>query len=96
VRSEVEWEFVKIHIAWNCADFGSESSYLVGKHTWCWYLNRVVPVVVVVAQGVGEVKDCHLGDLRRVLGYVEVSWLHRTLGHRVRHKEEIELAVDDF
>jgi hypothetical protein len=25
-----------------------------------------------------------------------VSWLHRTLGHRVRHKEEIELAVDDF
>lgn len=58
--SQIEWEFVEVYIARNGAYFRSESSNLVSQHAWCWNLDGVVPVVVVVAKGVGEVKDGHL------------------------------------
>jgi len=87
---------VEIHVAGDGANFRAETSDLVSKHAWSRDLNGVVPIVVIVTKRVREVKNRHLGDLRRVLGHVEVGWLDRTLSHRVRHKEEIELAINDF
>ena len=54
---------MEVHIAGDSAYFGAEASNLVCKHAWGWDLDGIVPVVVVVAEGVGEVKDSHLGDL---------------------------------
>jgi len=77
--SQVEGQFVKVHIARDGADLGAEARDLIGKHAGCWDLDGVVPVVVVVAQGVGEVEDGHLGDLGRVLRHVEMRRLDTTL-----------------
>ena len=95
-RSEIEWEFVKIYVAWNSADFRSKSSNLVGKHAWCRDLNGIIPIVVVVTKCVGKVENSHLWNLRWVLCNIEVSGLHRSLGHRVWHKEEVKLSVNNF
>ena len=94
--SQVEGELMEIHIAGDCADLRTEASDLVCKHAGCWNLDRIVPVVVVVAEGVCEVQDGHLTDLRRVLSNVEMRRLDGALSHRVRHKEEIKLAIDDL
>lgn len=94
--SQVEGELVEIHIAGDCADLRAEASDLVCKHAGGWNLDRIVPVVVVVAEGVCEVQDGHLTDLRRVLSNVEMRRLDGALSHRVRHKEEIKLAIDDL
>ena len=72
---------MEVHIAGDGADLGSESSDLVCEHARRWNLDGVVPVVVVVAQGVREVQDRHLRDLRRVLGHIEVSGLDGALRH---------------
>ena len=61
--SQVEGELVEIHIAGDRADLGSEAGNLIGEHAWRRNLNGIVPVVVVVAKSIGEVQDCHLGDL---------------------------------
>jgi len=95
-RSQVEGELVQVHVRWNCANLRPEASNLVCKHAWGRDLDGIVPVVVVVAQGVREVQDSHLRDVGRVLGHVKVSWLDGTLRNRVWHQEEIELTVDDF
>jgi len=87
---------VKVHIARDSADFGAESGDLIGEHARCGDLDGVVPVIVVVTEGVGEVQDGHLRDLRRVHGDVEMCRLYATLCHGVRHEEEIELAIDDL
>jgi len=95
-RSQVEGELVQVHIRRNCANLRPEASNLVCKHAWGRDLDGIVPVVVVVAQGVREVQDSHLRDVGRVLGHIEVSWLDGTLRNRVWHQEEIELTVDDL
>lgn len=95
-RSQVEGELVQVHVGRNGANLRPEASNLVCKHAWRWNLYGIVPVVVVVAQGVREVQDCHLRDMRRVLGNVEVSWLDGTLRNRVGYQEEIKLAVDNL
>jgi hypothetical protein len=71
---------VQVDIAGDSAHFGAESSNFVGEHARGRDLDRVVPVVVVVAQCVREVQDRHLRDLRRVLSDIEMSWLDRSLG----------------
>ena len=73
--SQVEGELVEVHIAGDRADLGAEASNLVCKHAGCGDLDRVVPVVVVVTERVGEVQDRHLRDLGRILRHVEMSWL---------------------
>ena len=55
---------MKVDVGRNGAYFRSESGNLVCKHAGSWGLDRVVPVVVVVAQSVGEVQDGHLADVR--------------------------------
>ena len=87
---------MEVHIAGDGADLGAESSDLVREHAGRGNLDGVVPVVVVVAQGVREVQDRHLRDLRRVLGHIEVSGLDGALCHGVRHQEEVKLTVDHF
>jgi len=94
--SQVEGELVEIHIAGDGANLRAEPGNLVGEHAGGRDLDRVVPVVVVVAEGVREVQDGHLADLGRVLRNVEMRRFDRTLCHRVRHEEEIELAIDDL
>ena len=94
--SQVEGELVEVHIAGDGANLRAEAGNLVCEHAGGRNLDRIIPVVVVVTQGVREVKDGHLADIRRVLGDVEVCRLDGTLGDGVRHEEEVELAIDDL
>ena len=72
---------MEVDVGRNCADFRSETGNLVGEHARSGGLDRIVPVVVVVAQSVREVQDCHLADVRRVFSDVEMSRLHTSLRH---------------
>lgn len=87
---------MEVHIAGDRADLRAEPGDLISQHAWGWDLDCIVPVVVVVAKGIREVQDGHLADRRRVLGNIEMRRLDRALRHRVRHKEEIKLAIDDL
>lgn len=87
---------MEVHIAGDGTDLRAEASNLVCQHARSRDFDRVVPVVVIVAEGVREVQDGHLADRRRVLCHVEMRRLDGSLRHRVRHKEEIKLAIDDF
>ena len=77
--SQVEGQLVKVHIARDGTNFRSEARNFVCKHAGSGDLDGVVPVVVVVAQGVREVQDGHLRDLGRVLSHVEMRRLDATL-----------------
>ena len=61
--SQVEWELVEVHVAGYRTNFRAEASNLVSQHAWSRNLNGVVPIVVIVTECVGEVKNRHLGDL---------------------------------
>jgi len=61
--SQIEWQLVEIHIAGDCADLGPKSGNLVGEHARSRNLDRIVPVVVVVAECIREVQNRHLRDL---------------------------------
>lgn len=74
---------MEVDVGRNSTYFGSETGDLVGEHARSGGFDRIVPIVVVVAQSVREVQDCHLADVRRVFGDVEVSRLHTTLRHRM-------------
>lgn len=87
---------MQVNIARNGANFGAEASNLVSKHAGSRNLNGIVPVVIVVAQSVGEIQNGHLADIARIFGHVEMSRLDRTLCHGVRNKEEIKFAVNNF
>jgi len=63
----------------NVSDLVPINGNLVRQHAWCWDLDGVGPVVVVVAEGIGKVEDGLLCELRCVLCDVEVSGLHTTL-----------------
>jgi hypothetical protein len=79
--SEVEGKLVEINIRRNVTDLAAINSNLISKHAGCWDLDGIRPVVVVVAQSVGEVEDGILGDQRGVLCNVEMSGLDCTLSH---------------
>lgn len=87
---------MQVDVRWNVSNLSSVDGDLVCKHARCGDLDGVWPVVVVVAQGICEVEDRFLGDVRIVLCDIEVSGLHGTLGHGVWHEEEVEFAVDDL
>ena len=91
--NEVE-VFVHLCVVRYVPNIGSIESNLVGKHAGCGYLNGIWPVEVVVAEGVGEVKNGVLGHSGGVLSHVEVGRLHCSLGDRVGHQVEVELAID--
>ena len=75
-RSQVEWELVEVDVAWDRPNFTTEAGDLVGQHAGSRNLDGVVPIVVIVAECVGEVQDRHFGDLGRVLCHIEVGRLH--------------------
>ena len=87
---------MEVDVAGDSSDLGAEACDLVRKHARRRDLDRVIPVVVVVAEGVGEVEDGHLADLRRVLSHIEVGRLDGALRDRVRHEEEVKLALNDL
>ena len=87
---------MEVHVGWNVADLAAIDGDLVRQHARGRNLDRVGPVVVVVAEGIREVQDGVLGDLGGVRGHVEVSGLHGSLGHGVRHEEEVKGTVHHF
>lgn len=54
---------MEIHVGWNVTDLTAVDGNLVCQHAWSWNLDRVSPVVVVVAEGISEVQDRILGNL---------------------------------
>ena len=58
--SQVEGELVEVHVARDGSYFGAEARNLIGEHAGGWDLDGIVPIVVVVTEGVGEVEDSHL------------------------------------
>lgn len=70
---------MQVDIGGNGAHLASETGNLVRQHARCRRLNRIIPIVVVVAQGVGEVKNSHLTDVGGVFGNVEMRWFNTTL-----------------
>lgn len=71
---------MKVNIGWNVADLAAIDGDLVGQHAWGRDLDGIWPVVIVVAESIGEVEDGIFRDERSVLSDIEVSWLNRTLG----------------
>ena len=53
---------MKVNIARNVADLAAIDSDLISQHARSWDLDRVGPVVVVVAESVGEVENGILGE----------------------------------
>ena len=53
--SQVEVKLVQVHVARDRADLRAEAGDLVGQHAGGRNFDRVVPVVVVVAERVSEV-----------------------------------------
>jgi hypothetical protein len=94
--SKIEGKLVEVNIRWNVADLAAIDGDLIGEHARSGDLDGVWPVVVVVAQSIGEVQDCFLGDERCVLCNVEVGWFHGALGDSVGNEEEVESAFDNL
>jgi len=94
--SQIEGKLVKVNTVRNVADLTTIDSDLISQHTRGGDLDGIGPVVVVVAESVGEVENGILGDVRCVLCYVEMGWLNSTLGDRVRNEEEIEASINDL
>lgn len=87
---------MEVDVGRDIADLRAVDRDLVGEHARRRDLDRVRPVVVVVAERVGEVEDRVLGDLGVVLRHVEVGRLDGALSNGMRDEEEVELAVDDL
>ena len=77
--SEIEGKLVEVNIGRNVADLAAIDSDLISQHARCRDLNGIGPVVIVVAESIGEVQNCILGYKRGILCNVEMSWLHSTL-----------------
>jgi hypothetical protein len=54
---------MEIHVRWDVADLTAVNSNLVCQHARSWDLDRVSPVVVVVAESIGKVENCVFGGL---------------------------------
>lgn len=87
---------MQVDVGGNGSDFGAEAGNLVGEHAGSRNLNRVVPVIVVVAKSVCEVENGHFADQCVILRDIEMGWLDTTLRDGVRHEEEIKPAINDF
>jgi hypothetical protein len=72
---------MKIHIRRNVSNFATVDCNFICQHARSWNLDRISPIVVVVAEGIGEVKNCVFGKLAGVGSYVEMRWLDCSLGH---------------
>ena len=84
---------MEIHVTWDIANFTAINSNFICQHTWGWDLDRVGPVVVVVAEGVRKVENCVFGYFRIVCCNIEMGWLNCSLSNGMRHQEEIEASI---
>lgn len=55
--SQEERKLVEVHIRRNVSDFATIDCDFVCQHARGWNLDRISPVVVVVAEGIGEVEN---------------------------------------
>jgi hypothetical protein len=94
--SEVEGKLVKVNIWWNVADLAAIDSDLISQHAWSWDLNGIWPVVIIVAERIGEVQNGVLWNEGGILCNIEMSWLNSTLGNWMRHKEEVKATFNDL
>lgn len=94
--SEEEWKLVKVDVGGDVSNLTSIDGNLVSQHARGRNLDWIGPVVIVVAQGISEVKDCILRNQWSILSHIEVSRLYGTLGHIVRHKEKVEFTINYF
>ena len=77
--SEVEGKLVQVNIRGNVTDLAAIDSDLISKHARCRDLDRIRPVIVVVAEGIGKVQNGIFGYERCILCNIEMSWLNCTL-----------------
>jgi hypothetical protein len=94
--SQEERQLVEVHIRRNVSDFATIDCDFVCQHARGWDLDRISPVVVVVAESVREVENRVFWNLGGIGSYVEMSRFDCSLGHRVRNQEEIKGSVDDL
>ena len=87
---------MQVNIRWNVSDLAAIDCNLISQHAGCRNLDRIWPVVIIVAKSVCEVENGILRNQGCVLCNVEMSWLHSTLGDRVRNKEEVETSLNDL
>ena len=66
---------MQVYIRGDRAHLGAEARDFVREHARRRSLDRVIPVVVVVAERVRKVQDRHLRDVGRVLSHVEMGRL---------------------
>ena len=92
-QSEIEWKFVKVNAGRNVSNLTSVDSYLICKHARSRDFNRIRPIIVAKAEGIGKVQDGFLWKLRGVFSNIEVSGFYSTLGNWVRNKEEIKFSI---
>jgi hypothetical protein len=55
--SQEERKLMEVHIRRNVSDFATVDCDFICQHARGWDLDRVSPVVVVVAEGIGEVEN---------------------------------------
>jgi hypothetical protein len=77
--SEIEGKLVKVNIGRNVADLAAIDSDLISQHARCRDLNGIGPIVIVIAESIGEVQNGILGYKRGIFCDIEMSWLHCTL-----------------
>lgn len=87
---------MQVYVRGDRAHFRAEPCNLVRKHAGGRRLDRVVPVVVVVAESVSEVQDRHLRDVRRVFCHVEMRRFNTALSHTMWYQEEVEPSINHF
>ena len=87
---------MKIHVRRNVSNFATIDCNFICQHARSWDLDRISPIVVIVAKGIGEVQNRVLRKQAGVGSNIEMRWLDCSLGHRVRDQEEIEGSVDNL
>lgn len=75
------------------ADVHVELSDLVGVHARSWHFDGTSPVEIVVAEIKGELLNDVLLHGRVIVGDVEVSWQHASLGSVLRNKIEVVFHI---
>lgn len=71
---------MEVNIRGNVSDLATIDCDLISQHAGCRNLNRIWPVVIVVAEGIGEVQNSILRDQGRVLCNIEMGGFNSTLG----------------
>lgn len=71
---------MEVNIRGNVSDLATIDCDLISQHAGCRNFNGIWPVVIVVAEGIGEVQNGILGDQGRVLCNIEMGGFNSTLG----------------